>query len=180
MESQAVTTTRFYGHGKKSVVEKVIKIPKARELLSRCGDDLPISADVLNCLKIFVLKYIYGINSESCAVARASQWKKMKKKNTLRLVPDDDTLRHICIRANYLSYCQKHFQLKDHPQPFGHGWELINGKCRPIRYTSPALPSDISSGSSCNSSESESSDTESSGSSDLSDSESSDSDDVVF
>ena len=94
----------------------------------------------------------------------------MKKKNTQRLVLDNDTLIHIRERANYLAFCGKHFQLKDHPEPIGHGWDLINGKCRPIRYTSPALPLDISSDTLIDDDESES---ESSGSSDISDSESS-------
>ena len=47
-----------------------------------------------------------GSNTLSCAETRASQWKKMKKKNTQRLMPDDDTLNQICYRANYLVYCQ--------------------------------------------------------------------------
>jgi hypothetical protein len=57
----------------------------------------------------------------SCAEARAEQWRKMKKKNTLRLIPDEDTLEHICEWANYLSYCQKNFQMRDHPPPIGNG-----------------------------------------------------------
>ena len=30
--------------------------------------------------------------------------------------------------------------LMNHPSPIGNGWELVNGHCRPIRYTRPALP----------------------------------------
>ena len=37
-------------------------------------------------------------------------------------------------------YCQMHFELSEHPSPLGNGWELINGKCRPVRYTLSALP----------------------------------------
>ena len=33
-----------------------------------------------------------------------------------------------------------HFELSEHPSPLGNGWELINGKCRPVRYTLSALP----------------------------------------
>ena len=135
-----------------------------------CGNFLPASPDVINDLKTFVLKYIYGSNSEKLEITRSDQWKKMKKKNRQRLVPDNDTLTHICERANYLAFCGKHFQLRDHPEPIGYGWDLINGKCRPIRYTSPALPSDISCETFFNDVESES---ESSGSSDISDLESS-------
>ena len=27
-----------------------------------------------------------------------------------------------------------------HPSPNGHGWELVDGNCRPVRRTRPALP----------------------------------------
>ena len=83
-----------------------------------------------------------GSNTLSCAETRASQWKKMKKKNTQRLMPDDDTLNQICYRANYLAYCQKNFQLSRHPSPIGNGWKIIDGKCRPLRnVVLSALPS---------------------------------------
>ena len=97
----------FYGRGEKMAMEKIFKSSEARNLLSACGETLPIQPNVLNGLKMFVLKYIYGRNEVSCAEARAEQWRKMKKKNTLRLIPDEDTLEHICERANYFSYCQK-------------------------------------------------------------------------
>ena len=34
----------------------------------------------------------------------------------------------------------RHHSLKNHPSPLGHGWELVGGRCRPIRRTRPALP----------------------------------------
>ena len=49
----------FNGHGKKSILERVIKSSKARRLLMGCGNCLPASPDVINDLKTFVLKYIY-------------------------------------------------------------------------------------------------------------------------
>ena len=67
----------------------------------------------------------------------------MKRKNTQRLMPDDDTLSHICRRANYLAYCQKHFQLSEHPSPICHGWGIIDGKCRPVRNILPVIPSHL-------------------------------------
>ena len=60
-----------------------------------------------------------------------------------RLMPDDDTLQHICTRANYLSYCQRNYQLNCHPSPIGNGWHIIEGKCRPVRHLLPALPVDL-------------------------------------
>ena len=58
----------------------------------------------------------------------------------MRLPPDDDSLRLHLERTNYLSYCQMHYDLREHPSPIGHGWKIINGKCRPVRHTLPALP----------------------------------------
>ena len=158
----------FYGRGKKMVIEKTIKSSEARNLLSECGDTLPIQQNVLDDLKRFVLRYIYGSSEVTCADARAQQWNGMKKKNTQRLVPDEDTLELVCKRANYLSYCQKKFYMKVHPSPIGNGWGIINGKCRPVRNCLPALPINTISEhyNSSGSSESEDSDNEPSSSSD--------------
>ena len=71
------------------------------------------------------------------------KWKVLKKKTTLRLCPDDDTLNHYCDRANYLSYIQLHPELYNHPSPIGHGWMLVDGNCRPIRNSIPPLPSNL-------------------------------------
>ena len=34
----------------------------------------------------------------------------------------------------------------DHPSPIDNGWEIINGKCRPVRYTVPPLPLQLNQG----------------------------------
>ena len=47
------------------------------------------------------------------------------------------------MRANYLAYIQRHSVLRNHPSPIGHGWEMINGHCRPVRYTKVALPAEL-------------------------------------
>ena len=90
-----------------------MKISEVRVLLHECGDTLLIPAQVLNNLKTFVINYVYGSKELGCAETRATQWEKMKKKSTQRLMPDEDTLNHISLRANYLAYCQKKFS----PQP---------------------------------------------------------------
>ena len=30
--------------------------------------------------------------------------------------------------------------LREHPDAVGNGWELVNGVCKPVRYSKPALP----------------------------------------
>ena len=64
----------------------------------------------------------------------------MKKKNTQRIMPGDDTLTHICTRANYLSFCQRNYQQCCHPSPIGNGWHIVQGKFRPVRNLKSALP----------------------------------------
>ena len=54
-------------------------------------------------------------------VVQATQCEKMKKKSTERLMPDEDTLNHICLRANYLAHCQENFHLSRHLSPNGNG-----------------------------------------------------------
>ena len=62
----------------------------------------------------------------------------------MRLPPDSDSIHQHLIRANYLAYMQRHFNLVRHPSPIGNGWQLIGGLCLPIRSTKPALPASIS------------------------------------
>ncbi|KAG1697231.1 hypothetical protein GQR58_006067 [Nymphon striatum] len=78
---------------------------------------------------------------ESCATARAVKWRSQPKKNTMYLPPDDDSMHHHLVRVNYVTYCQKHYEVRSHPCPLGNGWALINGKCRPVRHSRPVLHS---------------------------------------
>jgi len=134
-------TSGFFGHGKKKLLQKVISDPVARRLLRRVGESLELRDEVKSAMKTFVLYEIYSENTGvTCGQARASRWHKMKKKCTVRLPPDDDTLNHHLERTNYITYCQIHYDLLEHPSPIGHGWEFMNGKCRPVRYTKPPLP----------------------------------------
>ena len=77
------------------------------------------------------------------ADARAAKWKTMKTKSFIRLPPDADSLHQHCLRANNLAYLALHPELKHHPSPLGHGWELVGGRCRPVRHTRPALPTHL-------------------------------------
>ena len=76
--------------------------------------------------------------SKNLADARAAKWRAQKKKSTIRLVPDSDSLHQHLARANYVAYLLKHYQLQNHPSPIGHGWHL--GLCLPVRSTQPPLP----------------------------------------
>ena len=79
------------------------------------------------------------------AGARASKWKKMKRKSFTRLPLDSDSLRQHCYCAKYLSYVLRHPFPKHHPSPVGHRWRLVGGCCRPVRHTDTqsALPTQL-------------------------------------
>ena len=115
-------------------MEKVMTNPETRQLLRRVGENLVLEDRVRAEMKAFVLSIVYAESADvTCGQARASKWHKLKKKSTVRLPPDDDSLDHHIERTNYIAYCQ----LLEHPSPIGHGWELVNGKCRPVRHTLP-------------------------------------------
>ena len=46
--------------GKATIIEKASSASEARELLRECGDQLPILDHVLENLKMFFIKYVYG------------------------------------------------------------------------------------------------------------------------
>ena len=66
-----------------------------------------------------------------------------KEKSLMRLPPDNDSLNWHIMRDNYLAYIQRQPELLNHPSPIGHGWEMITGHCRPVRYTKAALPLEL-------------------------------------
>ena len=127
----------FSGHSKISLYEKLSKSTKACSIISKCRDGLLLSDDVLNDIKSFVICYMYGdtLNS-SLNLAHATKWKRLKKKSSMCLLPDDDNLEQHIKCSNVLAYVQCHPDLRRHPSPIGHGWELVNGCCKPVRHTS--------------------------------------------
>ena len=136
-------TSEFYGHWKKPLPQKLMKDLEARELLGRVGESLELKDKVKADMKAFILSKVYcEDNALTCGQARASKWQKLKKKSTVRLPPDDDTMNHHCARTNYITYCQLHFTLVEHPTQIGHGWEITNGKCQ-VRYMLPPLPHQV-------------------------------------
>ena len=58
----------------------------------------------------------------------------------MRLPPDNVSLNLHIMHANYLASIQRHPDLRNHPSLIRHGWEMINGHCRPVRYTNVNLP----------------------------------------
>jgi len=101
----------------------------------------PSHTEVITDLEKFVVRFVYGdTKSKTVGDVRAAKWRAQKKKSTIRLLPDSDSLRQHLERANYLADLLKHYQLQSHPSPIGHGWHLVNGLCLPDRSTQPLLP----------------------------------------
>ena len=122
-------------------MKKLKADPEARELLSSVGMQASLSGETHYDMEQFILTKSYGsLSGSTCAEARAQKWRKQKKKNTLLLPPDSDSLYHHLQRENYLTYCLKNFEVREHPSPITNGWKLKNGKCRVVRYTCGSLP----------------------------------------
>ena len=102
----------FYGASKKLVADRLEKSEEARKLLSACSTQLPVTHEVITDLEKFVIRFVYGdTKSKTVGDARAAKWRAQKKKSTIRLLPDSDSLRQHLDRANYLVYLLKHYQL---------------------------------------------------------------------
>ena len=99
---------------------------EAKELLRDVGSDPDLNNDIKYDMEQFLLTKIYGCTPGlSCGEARAEKWRKQKKKNTLNLPPDSDSLDYDLQRVNYLSYIMKNFHLKEHPTPKCVYWDII-------------------------------------------------------
>ena len=97
----------FYGKGKKSACDQVVKSSVARRQLSRCGESLDLEKEVVEQLFEFTRHVFYDDNKTSTiAEVRVVKWKRMKNKSFIRLPPDTDSLRQHCLRANYLQQYQ--------------------------------------------------------------------------
>ena len=135
-------TSSFYGHGKKQVLSKVINDLDAGELLKQVGEHVELHKEVEVDMTAFVICNIYAEHGDR-GQARASKWHKLKKKSTMRLPPDTNSSNFHLQRTNFIAYCQRHNALQEHPSALGHGWEIMNGKCGPVRHTLPALPEQL-------------------------------------
>ena len=98
--------------------DTVARSTEAWEILSKCGNSLEIAEEAIE--KMFKVTRIVIYNnkiSKTMGAAQAAKWKTMKRKSIIRLLPDVDSLRQYCLRANYLAYLIYHLSLKDHPSP---------------------------------------------------------------
>jgi len=102
----------FYGASKKVIAYCLKKSKEAQHLLllAACGTQLPVTQEVLSDLEQFIIYYVYGdrpTQSRTMRDARAVKWRAKKKKSTIQLVPDSDSLHLHLDRTNYLAYLLK-------------------------------------------------------------------------
>jgi len=122
----------FYGASKKVTADWLKKSKEAQHLLllAACGTQFTVTQEVISDLEQFVICYVDGdTKSRTLRDARAAKWRAQKKKRTIQLVPDSDSLRLHLDRTNYLAYLLKHYYLKSHLWSIGHRWQLVNGLC---------------------------------------------------
>ena len=81
-------TSGFYGHGKTKIFKKCVNDPQLRQLLQRIGENLQLTNDIKQEMKLFVLRNVYDeCSNVTCGKAIALKWNKMKEKRTARLPP---------------------------------------------------------------------------------------------
>ena len=96
-------------------------------------------------VSLFVIRFIYNDKkSKTLAESRCLIWKRMKKKTTQRLPPDEDTMRGHIIRSNYVIYMNLQYACPNALEaPYNHGWLSQDGVCVPRRYKNPTLPTSL-------------------------------------
>ena len=122
-----------------------MKSEEACELLTCLGKVIPVVEATLERMALFTIKYVYGNkDSTTFAEARALKWNKMKKSRHKEFL---QTVSHTILkvkRANYQVYILHRYDKPEAPPtPLEHGWELVEGKCQPLRYISAPLPKNI-------------------------------------
>ena len=135
----------FYGHGKKSIFQSVVKSEEACELLTSVGKIIPVTEATLERIALFTIKYVYGDKvSKTLSEAHAVKWNRMKKKSTQRIPPDHDSHDLKVKRVNYQVYILLSYDKPEPPpSPLDNGWNLVDGKCQPLRYVSAPLPKNL-------------------------------------
>ena len=75
----ADATAAFFGQGKKTVYDKVMKSEDAKKMLETLGSELPVSPASVQKRINFTIKHIYNDkSSKTLGAARAGKWKRMK------------------------------------------------------------------------------------------------------
>ena len=143
--SGADAISSFFGKGKKVIFDRVSESDEYRSLLSSVGQTLPVSHRTVDDLRMFTMQCVYNDKtSKTLGEARAKKWSTMKRKSTASLPPDEESHYLRALRVAYQVYVWLHFEMPDAPpSPLQNGWQMVDGKCVPIRYRSAALPQEL-------------------------------------
>ena len=136
------STSGFFGRGKNAVVKNVLKnIEDAKLLLDDLGKSLTMPEAVYKKIILLVLRYVYNDKkSLNIAESRSLVWRRIKKKSTQRLPPDEDTLRGYIQRCNYVIFTNLHYNSPCAIESLSyHGWISQNGVYVPRRYQKPEM-----------------------------------------
>ena len=81
-------------------MKRLLAHVEACELLQHVGERLELQDDVRNNMRVFVLTKIYGGDvGVTCGQARASKWRKQKKKSTKKILSITILIEQITFRS---------------------------------------------------------------------------------
>ena len=127
----------FFGVGKISIWNRILKSPEAQQLLETMTED---------SIRKFIIKFVYNDKtSETLTEMRKKRWEKMKKKDFKRIGIDEDTNKERTKRVIFNISAIEHFDIPtEYGNPLSSGYKVNDeGRCVPIRYNSVALSEDI-------------------------------------
>eukprot|EP00794_Sanderia_malayensis_P013328 gene13328-14703_t len=136
----------FFGHGKKAIINSAAKAGTDIQRLQELGSSLTCDNELSKGVVKFILRYVYKEKEEAkIYFARAKKWNSMKKKDTARLTPDQDSLYLHIRHANYQALIFRSYANASAPaSPFEHGWVRNDqGYLEPTTSTTASIPENI-------------------------------------
>lgn len=139
------TTSSFFGIGKKSAWDVLIKDPQLQQQLVSLGEQPFITEDALKSCEAFVCNlYTTSRLFTSTDDARYFLFCQKNKKSE-DLPPTSESLCHHLKRANYQVHIWKKAltSVQNLPSPEGYGWKIEDGQLLPILMTKQPAPKEI-------------------------------------
>ena len=136
----------FFCHGKQAIFNSAITAGADIQELQRLGTSLTCNNELMQGVAKYILRFIYKEKETArINIARAKRRNCMKKKNTARLPPDEDSLYLHIRRANYQAHIFRSYANLSAPaSPYDHGWARNDqGYLEPIKTTTASIPKDI-------------------------------------
>ena len=135
----------FFDHGKQAIFSSASRAGADIQELQRLGTSLTCNNELLKGVVKSILCFVYKEKETTrINISRAKRWNSMKKKNTARLPPDEDSLYLHIRRANYQAHIFRSYADPSAPvPPYDDGWVSNDqGYLELIRSTIASIPED--------------------------------------